>query len=1027
MTRKTDGDNRWAAILSTDLAGFTELSQTLGPERVYELLTHVLGLARRAIEEHDGHVIDTAGDGILAAFGAPNALENASLQSCKAAAAFQALLAAERESLRQRFDVQAQFRTGIGGGNTMVARQPDGQIKVVGEPVNKAARLQTLAAPGETLISETIRREAEGFIETTDRGEVEIKGFAQPIQIHQLHRMAETATKFDGRKRRGITALISREGELARLREVLAQGGSHHMALLRGPAGIGKSRLTHELCETNARPAYTGQCQPSGNTQAYAPFIDIFRQASGAAWGADRAQILGPLLNKNPDLDRADAGLGTHDPSRDQADQALRLRALYLELLRRIHAATPALFVIEDVHWIDPASEALLSGLVSSNLPILATARPEYQGNWLNHQQVATIDLDPLGQTAIRRIAEDSLQGQLSSDLSALIIKKAEGVPLMAEEITRALKQDGHLDVTPDGISLASDPGVLLTGNLEQLVLARVDRLERQDKETLEYASAIGRDFSQAMLDAALGRPAGLDQIAQNPGLIEPLEAGHWRFAHALIRDAVYGGLLSATRKDVHSAIAGASTFGPDQAGILAQHHLLSNDPAKAAPHLVRAAGQSLAAYALQEVDQQLTKALELIDADATVMDDAVYADMVIYWLRAMDAAGDFGKGLTISARLIPRLEAKGYSSELSIARMLTTIALAHTWQYDEARALAETTLQEANQQNDRSGAAWAKVALLRILDETKGADIATLERMVDEIQPVATQTQDRQMAMTAYYLLSSGYRSVGRCRDALDCADRIEAFAINDNDQRARAYAMWARALIDLVKGHYHDAYQTVRDARGHAVPKSGDERVCIGIEYYSASLLFPPDQYRDQIAALTDEAHALRDLNVSVSMELVGAAADMRAGELAKGWGKLDRLLESTLPSGNLNLAHQVLIWRVEVLLSIAGLTDPDAEAGRPKAPRKRPGLRDLVLFVKLRLKAHRLARDNINASLTLSPISPSPHFARCKIGLGLLSAAQKKPDVARALLNEGLAIAEEEGLASLAQRARTALATL
>jgi class 3 adenylate cyclase len=1033
MPTTPEGDNRWTAILSADLVGFTEISQSIGAERVYELLTVVLGYARQAIEEHEGHVVDTAGDGILAAFGAPRALENASLSACRAALSFQSKLADARQRLETEFQTQVQFRTGIAGGNIMVARMEDGDIKVVGPAVNTVARLQVLALPNETLISDTIRRAAEGHIKTTDIGHVTLKGFPDPVQVHKLEGLAETVTKFDATRRRGITELVGRDSELDRI--VTSFGGKDrpNVIVLRGPAGIGKSRLTHEVIETCGLRAYIGQCQPSAAARAYQPFTEIFRQASDAPWGAAPDAALAPLLAGNRDLKEEYDEIAAGDGSRDQTDRALRLRSLYLKTLQRIADTAPGLFVIEDVHWIDPSSGALMTRLVESGPKLLITARPEFRADWLQRPDVMVVDLAPLDDAAIARIATATIARKISPRIEKFVIDKAEGTPLVAEEIARALVQDQLLKVSGDSAELQRDPGIVLTGQLEQMVLSRVDRLSGRQQETIRYAAAMGRNFARNELEAALHRPADLADIAATPGLIERSGPGHWRFVHALIRDAVYASLLSAHRHEVHlkiaEAIEGSNALENGRSRTLAEHFLRSAEPKRAAPYLVRAAGESLGSYALQETDDLLGKAYDLVSATPDLLDDKAYGDLTVYWLRAMDCMGDFGRGMALSERLMPRLEAMGYSPSLSIARMLTTIALTHAWKYDEAQHLAETTLEEAESQGDAWGAAWARVALMRILDETKRADIATIERLAAQIEPVAEQTDDRHMAMTAQYLLSSAYRSTGRRIKALAQARKIETYSVTHNDRRAMGYAKWARALIHAIEGHPEQTRAAIKDAGDYVIPGSGDERVSLGIEYYCDTLLSPPSEVSTRIAVLEDEAHRMVDRNIKGSMAFTGALADLRAGELARGWRKLQDLENYIGATGNVNLLHQVYATRCEVLLSIAGLIYPENEAvSKPPAfQRKRPGLSDMVTYLYLRVRALKLAEQNINASLALSQSYSNPHLARYKIALGLIRVAQKQQAAGRQLLDEGYAIADSEGLEILAKRAQSALGAL
>ena len=912
----------------------------------------------------------------------------------------------------------------------MVARAGDGGIKVVGPAVNMVARLRELALQDETLISEPVRRDADGHVATLDIGQVGLKGFSEPVQVHKLLGLVETVTKFDATRRRGMTGFVGRQAEVARIAGAL-RGEGPRVVLLRGPAGIGKSRLAHEVGAARLRPPLLGQCQQAGATPPYQPFADILRQAAGLPWGTGPDAVLSRLLVRHPDL-RAEHADPRPDPGDlNQADRALRLRSLYLALLRRLGGEAPGLVVIEDLHWIDPASSTLMARLVEQGPPLLLTARPEFSAEWLARDTVLVVDLGPLADDDIARIAQMTLARTISPRVADFVTARAEGNPLVAEEIARALAQDRHLSVDADRADLQGDPGPLLTGQLEQMVLSRVDRLSPEDRETIRHAAALGRSFGEAELGAVLQRPAGLEAIAATPGLIEPDGPGRWRFVHALIRDAVHGSLLTASRQAVHLKIAETiereNAADDSRAGLVADHFLRSDAPARAAPHLVRAAGHSLDAYALPETDALLGRAFELESRAPGLLDDATYGELTVRWLRAMDNMGDFGRGMALSERLLPRLEGMGYTPALGISRMLTVIALAHAWKYDEAHRLALTTLDEALRHGDAWGAAWARVALLRILDESKRAGIGEIEKLAAEIEPVAEQTGDRHMAMTAQYLLSAAYRSAGMRRKALAQAERIEAYAVSHQDRRAMGYAYWARALVHAIEGDPERAFATIRNTSDHVVPGSGDARVSLGIGLYCQVLMGDPEAVRGPVAALEEESGRMVDRNIKGSMALTGAIADLRSGALARGWGRLKALEAWIGPRGNINLLHQVHATRCEILLALAGLIDPAAEAppDRPPVRRKRPGVADLATFAYLRARAPVLAERSIAASFALCPPDRNPHAARHRIALGLIRLAQKKPGAARAPLEEGLALAEAEGFELLARRARGALA--
>jgi len=1037
MAAGPEGDRRWTAVLSLDMVGFTELSNRIGPERAFGLIERVLGLAREAVADHGGFVVDTAGDGMLACFGAPVALERSSLEACRAALAFRKGLAGATHDLEAEFGAAVAFRAGLAGGNAMVAWREENAVRLVGPPVNEAARLQALAAPGEILISNDIRNETEGYVATEPRGTVELRGFEDAVEVHALVGLERTVTTFDGARRRGLVAMVSRERDLAAALETLKPGRPGRTAVVSGAPGIGKSRLAHEIAEAlkSERPVHVGQCAP-GSTD-YAPVLDLLRDAAGTASDASRSDILAALHARHPGLadpETARAFAGSGARFRDPSERAMRERDFLGDVLSRLQRRTGAVYIIEDAHWIDTATDGLVQALSRTDLALVITARPEYARTWTARRGVTNIDLAPLADEAIRRLTEAGLAGPVTDALAALIADKSEGNPLMAEEIARTLRQGGRLVEEGGRIGLApGDTGSLLSGNLEQLVLSRVDRLAPARKAALQTASVIGRDFSDGLLARALGVDPDTAGIAEVPGLIEDRGKGRWRFSHALVRDAVYNSLLSGQREAAHRAVGEAIEAGPgagpETYAALALHFEAAGDLDRAVPYLVRSAEQHLGAYALADVDRDLTRVASALEDRPELLDDTDYRRFVLTWLRALDHLGDFGKLRRVGGRLLPRLAAMGYSPTLGISRTFTAIAMAHVREYTAAETLAELTRREATLKGDAWGAAWAKIALMRIYDETGWKDRELIERMAAEIIPVAHETEDRHLEMNALYLLSSSFRSSGQRLRALDMAERLDALFVEHDDRRARGFSLWARALVYSVDGNPEMAHALGSDAREAAIPGSADERVGKGIELFALTFLRPVAEVRPRVEALRDEAAMLEDYNISDAMEWVLALLELRNGELAAGWRRLAGLEPRFEARGNMNLLRQAVIARAEVLLGIAGLVDADAEAPpeRPRFDRKRPGLADIATFFGLRAVARRRAETALRRGLELDPLGQGPNFARCQIGLGLIAASRNDHAAARGYLETGLAAAEAERHDLLASRAMRALSRL
>lgn len=1030
------GEKRWTAMLAVDMVDFTPTLQRIGEEKTYALLQHVLTVAKDQVAAHGGQVIDVAGDGLLAAFGAPRALENASLEACKAAWAYHQQIDVSRDALTRQFGVTPQFRIGIAGGNVMVVQTGHDGVKVVGDSVNLAARLQAIAQAGDIVMSEDILRETDGFVRTVDQGLHRIKGYRVAVPVHRLDGFAVIRSRFEGAAQNDQIAFVSREVELAQMVAIMSDRDHPRISAIVGPAGIGKSRLLFEIVGQLAdRPVFVGQCAPTGQS-GFGPIRDIVRQASPADTGAPFATVLTALHAAQPELCDPDIiarAVAPTDEAIDALTRVLQERDALLAILRGLFRLNDTVFVIEDVHWIDSATQDLIALLADDPVQMIVTCRATHVPAWIDPDGPATLNLLPLAQADICVIVEGGFDQPISASLADEIATKSEGNPLIAVEIARALRQGDALKDGPDGLVLKGARHDYLTGNLQQLVLSRVDRLPVDQKAMLQVAAAIGRDFPTDILTVATGLPDCAAYLTDMAGLVEPVSGGGWRFAHALIRDAVYAGLLSGPKADMHRRIADAIENNngdlADNAGQLAYHFTNANLPVKAVRYLIKSAQVLAGNYAVEEADQTLEQAMQMIETDPDVISDAALGEMAATWFQVLDISVKHARSRDVAARILPRLERAGYTPDLGKARTSYAMALTHLRDYDTALHLSKTTLEDAQKIDDALGAAWAKVTLMRIYEETYSEPIETVERLAAEVEPVAIATGDRFLAMTAMYLLSSIYRSTGRRVKALEVADAIAEAAQTQNDRRAQAYARWSRALVYTVEGNPEATYRAVSASLREAIPRTADYYASTCIELFAHSFMYPAPQVRERLIPIRESVRELGDYNLIHSLDWIEVVLAVRNGNLAHGWRLLDALIDDVNAKGNINLIRQTYILRSEILMEIAGLINLENEAprDRPTYPKEKPGLADIILFLRLKLTAKRRATADLQHYIDIHPVQAGSHYARARIGLGLIAAANGDQGAAATLLREGHAIAQDEGLDVLVKRAEMGLARL
>ncbi|MEL7430487.1 MAG: hypothetical protein AAFN43_10865 [Pseudomonadota bacterium] len=563
--------------------------------------------------------------------------------------------------------------------------------------------------------------------------------------------------------------------------------------------------------------------------------------------------------------------------------------------------------------------------------------------------------------------------------------------------------------------------------------MSRVDTLPNSEKKFLQVSAAIGRLFATNIARAVLDDSEDLTERLNNcraEGLIEPDPDGldtEWRFTHALIRDAIYGSLLADQLAVVHSDIADAleARIGNRQqemAESLAYHFEKARKPEKAVAYLIMAAGKSQRLYAFDQTDTQLVRALEIIEINPECVTDHVYGNMVTTWFRSLEQAGNFGGLIDLSKRVLPRLQAAGYSTELALATTLLAISFTHAREYEQSLKLATETLDAANVQNDELSAAWAKVALMRIYEETAWEGRETIERLAEEIRPVAENYNDNHIAMMALYLLSAHYRSAGEMLKARNVADQIREFAEKHDDRRALSYWCWSVGIIYLLEDNPAEALKTAEKGLELALPNSADANVNWAVWIHVQSMFGNPHAAREKLTELLEISRKFEDYNVYHSMIYTQAILEIKSGKVRKGWNRFQTLFPRVEAAGNVQIWRHIHLIRAELLMVISGLIKPPPVKLNEKQStvKPKPGILDILTLLKLRWSALKLAKSDFQFFCERVPFRRGALFARAQVSLGAIALARKDKTAAREHLTLGKQLSEDEQLKHISDRA-------
>src|SRR5713226_1350030 len=645
-----EGERRQVTVLFADTAGFTTLAEKLDPEDVHGIIERCFELITAEVHRFEGTINQYTGDGVMALFGAPIAHEDGPRRAVHAALGIHRALRDYGKELQGQRGVGVQMRIGVNTGPVVVGKIGDDlrmDYTAVGDTTNLAARMQQSARPGSVVVTEATHRVIAGYFETLDLGEREVKGHA-PVRAFEVLRPRARRTRLEAAVERGLTPLVGRERELATLHERFAEvkAGRGQVVFVAGDAGIGKSRLLLEFRRALADGGESltwleGQCVSFGQSIPFLPLSDQLREnfrieefdgepeiIAKVEHGMRRMGELEPHIPYVRYLLSVDPG----DPAIPVMDAAARRRKIFdavRALSLRGARLRPLVLVIEDLHWVDPSTEEYLASVIDSvasvPLMLVLTYRVGYNPPFGSRSFFTSLALHTLSEAEALAMAGGVLGAErLPDELRAALMQKAEGVPLFIEEVTKTLLDLGVLRKEGDGYRLVEQlGGVRVPDTIQDIIMARLDRLGEDGKRTVQLASVIGRQFLARLLQRVGGLTGRLEgllselkklEIVYELGLLaEPA----YIFKHAVIQDVAYNSLLKERRRELHRAVGYAieelyADRLTDHYEELAHHFSQGEEWAKAFDYLVSSGDRAKDAYANQLALDFYGRALEV-------------------------------------------------------------------------------------------------------------------------------------------------------------------------------------------------------------------------------------------------------------------------------------------------------------------------------------------------------------------------------------------------------------------------------
>ena len=657
----TEGERKTITALFADIKGSMELIEDLDPEDARSIIDPALQLMMVAVHRYEGYVAQSMGDGIFALFGAPIAHEDHAQRALFAALRMQEEGKAYAERLRRDKGVNLRMRVGVNTGEVVVRSIRKNDLHTdyvpVGHATSLAARMEGLATPGTTVVSAYTHQLTEGYFEFRDLGAAKIKGVSEPLQIYEVLGVGALRTRLQVSAAHGLSRFVGRKQEIEHLKQAgeQARNGQGQMVGVVGEPGVGKSRLFHEFKLLSERRCLVLEtfCAAHGSGYAYLPLIELLRNYFRIRPQDDERTLHEKVAGRVVALEReledglpyllSLLGHSEFAAALQQMDPHIRQQRSFdaiKRLLVRESLTQPVVLIFEDLQWLDEGTQAFLDSLSESvaTAPILLLVnyRPEYRHEWGSKTYYSQLRLDALdmedAKELLAALLDEANWPVTAASLEPLkqrILEKTEGTPFFMEEMVRALFDNGVLVHSIGGISLTKPLDEIQVPATVQGVLAgRIDQLGAAEKELLQTAAVIGREFSLSLLTQVaqqaedtlvplLSRLQTAEFIYEQPAFPEV----EYTFKHTLTQEVAYHSLLSERRQTVHARTAQAIAslyhehLTDHRLRDLAYHSAQSGNTEKAAEYYQRAGELALKNSSYTEAIRDLNHALDLLSS----------------------------------------------------------------------------------------------------------------------------------------------------------------------------------------------------------------------------------------------------------------------------------------------------------------------------------------------------------------------------------------------------------------------------
>jgi class 3 adenylate cyclase/tetratricopeptide (TPR) repeat protein len=1050
-----DSELKQISVLFSDMSGYTSMSEKLNPEDLREITSQVFGEIAQTVADHGGIIEKFIGDAVVAIFGLPNAHEDDPVRAIKAARQIHKRVAAISPRLEEKINMSLSMHTGINTGVVVTGELDLGKGKhgVSGDTINVAARLSSLAKPGEIFVGPETYRLSEGHYNFEIQKPTKVKGKTKPIRLWKVLSAKEWPVTLH--RHSGLRAeLIGRKSELAQLQETILRlkNGKGAILALCSDAGTGKSRLIEEL-KASLDPKeiqwVEGHAFPYSQNIPYFPLIDLLNRS----WQVEerdppervRKKIdvnIRKLIGENEHIVSCIGNLyalsspGIDEMSPESWKYSLR-KALQM-ILSALTKKAPTVICLEDIHWADPSSIELLQSILSEvQGPILFICiyRPPFRLFSGEHssriieryQEIKLWDLKP---PEVEHMLESLLKTRMiPHELRRFIREKVEGNPFYLEEVINALIDSGTL--TPDnGGWLLKRPIIDsdIPATIQGVITARLDRLEKEAKRILQEASVIGRAFLYKILaritecgediDRCLSGLERIDLI-RSKSLQPDLE---YIFKHALTHEVVYNGLLKKERREIHERIAMVveQLFKdrlPEFYETLAFHFEKGRSFHKAISYLVKSGEKSLNKYAVEEAHQHFQKAFGMLadKSGKTELEEELLIDLLLKWAFVFHYRGDFRglqRLLTAHENLVKDL---GNQSKLGMYYALLGLALYQTGKVKESYQYLRNALKIGEEIDDPMVIGYACTWLVWNCPE-----LGLFEEALcfgKRAKKISTQSgADAYLFFNSLGGMGLAHWYLGEKKNTLEIGQALLDYSHANANIRGLVLGHFAIGCGYLIDGDTHLAGESFK----RAVEASVDPWYTQFPKMLLAFTYILNEKFPEAEDALEEVLSHSRQFGTEI---IQTPALTMRGilliakGQLSKGLRMIENAQQEDLRKGRKYAVaiEELFLGKIYQQISAGGQINFSM-------------VRNIGFLAKNIPVAGRKAEEHFTRSiLSAKEIGAKSILGQACLDLGILYKAKGKPDIARKYISEAIAVLRQCNATTFLRQANETIETL